>query len=1272
MGLHLSIRQRITLGFVFLIILVLVGGGTGLVYTRSVSTTVDVSQSGIDHLRAVSDVQVGWLTVVATIDNMLLTRQTSLIDQRLSQEMSQFETLLADLQASPLADQESNRAESERIVSELEALGADLSAIVDTLTGQVAQGQWARAQISRHTDLASIQRQFDERLEQLEVVISGDVEQVIDQTLDTQRVTQTFWAVIAALSLLFGLPASYAIIRSVTRPVTELLGAVQAIRAGDLTQRAKVVGRSEFSELATTFNYMAAQLQSMVGSLESQVAERTQDLFRTLQVGQLATQTLREDDLLVTVTDYVREQFHLYYAQVYLVDDAARYAVLRAGTGEVGQQLLSRRHRLDLNARSIVARAVRTQAPVLVTDTATSDIHLPNPMLPDTHSELAVPLMIGGAVLGVLDMQASVAGTFNNENLPVFEAMASQLTASLRSAQAYETAQDAVARADAINRRLTRENWESYLGRLSEQGQVQVQYNLQEVAEGAALVPTAEDRALAQPILLRGESIGRIVVAENGPREWQGDDLELVQGVAERIAQALEQFRAFDETQNALAERIERETLLSTVINTTPDWIFAKDRRFRYVLVNEAFAEFYGNRRPEEMIGKTDYDLGTPVELIEGDPEQGITGFRTDDRAVIESNETIHNSHDVVAFADGSMHIFDTTKLPLKDNTGQTIGVLGVSREVTERERTTRRQRAAFELGQQLALLLHPDALLNETVNRLASAFEYYHVHVYLYDAARNALVVREGLGPAGAQLKRAGHQILLTAPRSLVARAARSLEAVVVNDVRENPDHLPNPLLPMTRSEVAVPLFLGNDLIGVLDVQQNRAGYFTESEVQTLGIVASQLSVALSNARLFAEVELEADRRARLYDLGQHLAESLEPADIAQAAIDGLVDLLDVPEMSLFRYDAEQEMLHMLAAKGTIGEQMIGLSLPLSESPDAEQAIRSRSIQLEEDAFKNPTPENEFMRSMGFTAAMVVPIQMAEQVIATLILDETRGPRTFTRDEVGLVQSVASQVGIALQNAYLYLEQVEVAEQLRGIDRLKSEFLASMSHELRTPLNSIIGYAEVLLDGIDGDLTEDMQEDVETIHGSGRHLLNLINDVLDLAKIEAGQMDMSVEPISLPALANEVLATARVLLGGKPVELVTQFDESLPGVEADPLRLRQIINNLVSNAIKFTEEGNVTISAEPFADDPSMLKVSIADSGIGISPENLPLVFERFRQVDQSATRRVGGTGLGLAITRQLVQMHGGDIWVESAEGAGSVFSFTVPVAVVPEARQW
>jgi signal transduction histidine kinase len=215
--------------------------------------------------------------------------------------------------------------------------------------------------------------------------------------------------------------------------------------------------------------------------------------------------------------------------------------------------------------------------------------------------------------------------------------------------------------------------------------------------------------------------------------------------------------------------------------------------------------------------------------------------------------------------------------------------------------------------------------------------------------------------------------------------------------------------------------------------------------------------------------------------------------------------------------------------------------------------------------------------------------------------------------------------------------------------------------------LNSIIGYAEVLLDGIDGDLTDDMNEDVGAIHGSGKHLLNLINDILDLAKIEAGQMDLVIEPFELAPLADDKAHIQRVLLKDKPVDLVLDVPSDLPQLNADPLRVRQVISNLITNAIKFTEQGSITVRAREYEQDPRLIEISVIDTGMGMRPDQLQVIFDRFRQVDQSHTRRAGGTGLGLSITRQLIQMHGGDIWVESEPDIGSAFHFTLPIVLEP-----
>jgi signal transduction histidine kinase len=270
-----------------------------------------------------------------------------------------------------------------------------------------------------------------------------------------------------------------------------------------------------------------------------------------------------------------------------------------------------------------------------------------------------------------------------------------------------------------------------------------------------------------------------------------------------------------------------------------------------------------------------------------------------------------------------------------------------------------------------------------------------------------------------------------------------------------------------------------------------------------------------------------------------------------------------------------------------------------------------------------------------------------------------------FTEDDIHIKTALADQIAVAVQNAQLYQGEVESARQLREVDRLKSEFLASMSHELRTPLNSIIGYSEVLADGIDGDLPDEALEDVNAIHDSGNHLLSLINDILDLAKIEAGRMELERQPIALSEVVTEVDRITRSLIKEKPVQLVYDVPNDLPLLSADHVRLRQILNNLVSNAIKFTDHGDILISAK-VTDDQKLIEVAVQDSGIGIAPEHQNLVFEQFRQVDSGSTRKAGGTGLGLPITQHLVRMHGGEIWLTSTVGTGSTFFFTIPVVPV------
>jgi signal transduction histidine kinase len=269
---------------------------------------------------------------------------------------------------------------------------------------------------------------------------------------------------------------------------------------------------------------------------------------------------------------------------------------------------------------------------------------------------------------------------------------------------------------------------------------------------------------------------------------------------------------------------------------------------------------------------------------------------------------------------------------------------------------------------------------------------------------------------------------------------------------------------------------------------------------------------------------------------------------------------------------------------------------------------------------------------------------------------------RPFTDKQIGLALTFADQAAIAIENVRLFDEIQDKSRQLEIASQHKSQFLANMSHELRTPLNAILGYTELILDNIYGETPDKMREVLERLQANGKHLLGLINDVLDLSKIEAGQLTLDLADYSLDDVVHTVVTAVEPLASGKQLSLTTVVALNLPVGHGDGRRLAQVLLNLVGNAIKFTDKGEVAIKA--IAENGSFT-VAVRDTGPGISPSDQGKIFEEFQQADNSATKRKGGTGLGLSIARRIIGMHGGRIWVESDVGKGSMFAFTIPVKV-------
>ncbi|HSL42772.1 MAG TPA: GAF domain-containing protein [Anaerolineales bacterium] len=301
----------------------------------------------------------------------------------------------------------------------------------------------------------------------------------------------------------------------------------------------------------------------------------------------------------------------------------------------------------------------------------------------------------------------------------------------------------------------------------------------------------------------------------------------------------------------------------------------------------------------------------------------------------------------------------------------------------------------------------------------------------------------------------------------------------------------------------------------------------------------------------------------------------------------------------------------------------------------------------------------------------VAIPLRIGLRIVGVIDIQSTQ-THAFTQDDLSVLQSLADQVAVAIDNARSYELSQQLIQDLREIDLLKSQFLANMSHELRTPLNSIIGFSRVILKGIDGPVTEMQQQDLTAIYNSGQHLLGLINDILDLARIEAGKMELNFEEVHLAEMATSVMSTAKGLVKEKPIQLLQRIPGNMPSVRGDAMRVRQVLLNLISNAAKFTETGSITVETLVQKGPTGKLEalINVIDTGPGISPEDQKKLFQAFSQVDGSATRKSGGTGLGLSICANLVQLHGGRIGVYSAVDQGSTFWFTLPLYHQPEER--
>ncbi|MBE7381467.1 MAG: PAS domain S-box protein [Leptolyngbya sp. SIO1E4] len=713
---------------------------------------------------------------------------------------------------------------------------------------------------------------------------------------------------------------------------------------------------------------------------------------------------------------------------------------------------------------------------------------------------------------------------------------------------------------------------------------------------------------------------------------------------AERQLQQLNQALE-TKVQARTAELQEREQFLQTLLDALPLSIFWKDRNSIYLGCNRNFLQDAGLTSMAGIIGKTDYDM--PWSKTEAD------AYRADDQKVIAFDTANLGIIETQIQADGNQTWLETNKLPLHSLTGEVIGVLGTYQDITHRkqaEQAMKRQLAAMEAAIDGIAILQGDTYLY--VNQA-------HLNLFGYESSEE-----------------------------LIGQCWKFLYA---------PDEL-------ERFEREVWPVLERDLAWEGEAIATRKDGSTFTEGLSLTLTEDGLLICVCRDvtdRKQAELRLkqQAEQERLLGSITQRMRSSLKLDEILKTTVEKVHQVLQTDRVLVYQIfpngtgAAIAESVHPGCSK------VLDLVFPEEVFPQEnyDRYVDGRICVLSdcEDERQHVLPcLVEFLKEIQVRAKLVVPISQKQSLWGLLIAHQCDRPRQWKTWEINLLQQVANQLAIAIQQANLFdrlqqeLTERQLAQQqlternqqlaisneeLARATRLKDEFLANMSHELRTPLNAILGMAEGLQESVFGEVNAQQLKALKTIERSGSHLLELINDILDVAKIEAGQIELDCIPVALEPLCTSSLVFIKQQALKKRIQLKLELSAHLPDLSIDERRIRQVLINLLNNAVKFTsEEGHITLKASllkrsddaetPLAPHQDYLRISVIDTGIGIAPENVKKLFQPFVQVDSALNRQYPGTGLGLALVKRIVELHGGHVGLISEVGVGSCFMIDLP----------
>lgn len=632
-------------------------------------------------------------------------------------------------------------------------------------------------------------------------------------------------------------------------------------------------------------------------------------------------------------------------------------------------------------------------------------------------------------------------------------------------------------------------------------------------------------------------------------------------------------------------------------------------------------------------------------------------------------------------------HLADSSKMVIRlQQSEQALKSIRADLEIQVRERTAElvdtnealqkqaeRDRLLGMIAARIRQSLNLDEILNTAVAEIRNFLQVERTALYQIELERAGKFVVESVAPHCSPILGFSLNDCLDTNDAVQYQQGHVLAITDIYQAGLTSQHL-EVLAPLQlRAMLLVPIVFNDQLWGLLCAHHCSAPrHWQTFEIDLLQQLATQVAIAIQQAQLFQQVQQQAQREQLLNQISRTLNSSLDPGYVLQQIVNHTGKCFDVDRVLIFAI--EEDEVQGLKEWRTSNQvtSLLGFKIPVLQCPDLlDPTLEFRRPYVFHAPDLSAAPSRPALLQQAQTLSVLsVPIFVHDQLFGGLCLHSTTTFRTFTADEICLLQGIADQAAIALLNAQSYerLEELvkhrtQALEQEKLIseaaNRTKSEFLANMSHELRTPLNAILGLSQLLQQELFGALNAKQKEYISCVHSSGEHLLSLINDLLDLAKVEAGKEELSLIPLSVPELCTYCLRIVQERAFDRDLQITSQIDPSVSFCIADVRRLKQILLNLLSNAIKFTPRGEVSLTV---CKQPHGISFTVADTGIGIAAEKLSLLFQPFSQLDSQLNRHYEGTGLGLALARNLARLHGGDITVRSVEGEGSHFTLYLP----------